>query len=164
VVPDPTGVGLPVAAGDHTYAVTCNGTFTLRRLVLTRVGGGVDRLALRGRAATTLAAIGLPGSDLTLTLRDADGDAFTATVPGALLRPGPSGTRLRFSDPSGTLAGGITRLRIGGVGRVDVVVRGRNLNLSGAGPGPVVALLRTATTTLAGPGRLRARGARLVYP
>ena len=78
--------------------------------------------------------------------------------------PTPAGTRLRFSDPSGTLAGGISRLRIGGVGRVDVVIRGRNLNLSAAGAGPVVALLETDTTTLAGAGRLRARGARLVHP
>jgi hypothetical protein len=164
VLPGPTGVTLPVAAGDHTYTVTCAGTFTLRRLVLTRVGGGLDRLLLRGRAATTLAAIGLPGSDLTLTLRDADGDAFTATVPAAQLHPNLAGNRLRFSDPSGTLAGGITRLRIGGRGRVDVAIRGRNLNLTAAGPGPVVALLQTATTTLAGPGQLRARGSRLVHP
>jgi hypothetical protein len=164
LLPSPTGVTLPVDVGDHTYTVTCEGTFTLRRLVLVRVGGGLDRLVLRGRAATTLGALGLPGSDLTLTLRDADGDAFSATVPAAMLRPSQSGTRLRFSDPSGTLAGGITRLRIGGIGRVDVTIRGRNLDLSGAGTGPVVALLQTQTTTLAGAGRLRARGTRLVHP
>jgi hypothetical protein len=164
LLPEPTGVTLPVGVGDHTFTVTCTGTVTRRRLVLARLGGGLDRLVLRGRTATTLGAIGLPGSDLTLALRDGDGDAFTATVPAALLRPSPSGTRLRFGDPSGTLAGGITRLRIGGVGRVDLAVRGRNLNLSAAGAGPVVALLQTQTTTLAGAGRLRARGARLVHP
>jgi hypothetical protein len=164
LLPDPTGVTLPVAAGTHTYTVGCTDTFTLRRLVLSRVGGGLDRLSLRGRAATTLAAIGLPGSDVTLRLRDADGDAFAATVPMALLRANTMGTRLRFSDPSGTLAGGITRFRIGGNGRTDIVVRGRNLDLSAAAAGPVVALLETATKTLAGAGRLRARGVRLLHP
>ena len=164
LLPDPTGVTLPVATGAHTYTVTCSDTFTLRRLVLVRVGGGRDRLSLRGRAAVTLAALGIPGSDVTLRLRDADGDAFTATVPMALLRPNATGTRFRFSDASGTLAGGITRLRIGGAGRTDVSIRGRNLDLSAAGAGPVVALLETATKTLAGAGRLRPRGARLVHP
>jgi hypothetical protein len=164
LLPDPAGVTLPVATGTHTYTIGCTDTFTLRRLVLTRVGGGLDRLSLRGRAATTLATIGLPGSDVTLRLRDADGDAFAATVPMALLRANPTGTRLRFSDPSGTLAGGITRLRIGGNGRTDIVVRGRNLDLSAAAAGPVVALLETATKTLAGAGRLRARGVRLLHP
>jgi hypothetical protein len=47
---------------------------------------------------------------------------------------------------------------------VDVAIRGRNLDLSAAGAGPVVALLETATRTLAGAGRLRARGVRLVHP
>ena len=62
---------------------------------------------------------------MTLTLRDADGDAFTATVPEALLRPSPSGDAAPLQrSVRAPLAGGITRLRIGGVGRVDVAIRG----------------------------------------
>ena len=53
---------------------------------------------------------------------------------------------------------------IGGIGRTDISIRGRNLDLAGAGAGPVVALVETATKTLAGAGQLRARGVRLVHP
>jgi hypothetical protein len=159
----PGGAVVPIAAGMHTYVITCTGAFQLRRVLMTHAGAD-DRLSLRGRIAATLAALGLPGADLTISLRDAGGTFFTATVPGALLVPNRNGTRLRFRDASGTLAGGITNLRIGGRRRSDLGLQAQNLNLSGAGPGDFTAELVIGARTLESTGTLRAQATRLVYP
>jgi len=164
-VAGPAGASIPVAIGVHIYRITCGEPlpFTLRRVVLVRAGGGEDRLKLSAEIPATLAALGLPGSDLTLTLRDAEGEIFTATVPGALLTPNGSGTKLRFRDSSGALAGGITKLRIGGRSATRLVVRARGLDLSAADAGPFVATLDTAVRHTA-PAQLRSRGNKLVHP
>jgi hypothetical protein len=160
----PAGAAVPVAVGAHTYAVTCLQTFELRRLGLTHAGGGSDKLTFRGRTAALIAQLGLPGGDVSLTLANASGDFFAATVPAALLRPNGNGTKLRFRDASGTLAGGITSLRIGGRRRTDISVRARGLDLSAATPGPFTGTLDVGPNTLSATGTLRAAGRRLAYP
>jgi hypothetical protein len=159
-----SGAAVPVAVGIHTYAVTCLHTFELRRVALTHAGGGTDKLALRARTAALLAQLGLPGDDVTITLGNAGGDFFTATVPAGLLRPNGNGTKLRFRDRTGTLAGGITSFRIGGRRRTDVSVRARGLDLSAATAGPLTVTLEVGPNTLLATGTLRAAGRRLRYP
>src|SRR5207244_9628763 len=125
-------------AGTDTYLIACTAAFDLRRLVLTRRGPGSDRLMLRAFKPSTLAALGLPGADVTVKLGNSGGSFFMATVPAARLVPNAAGTMLRFRDPSGTLAGGITGLSIGGRRQVTLRVRGDKLNLAGAAPGALV--------------------------
>jgi hypothetical protein len=158
------GAVVPVAAGTHTYAVTCLQTFVLRRVRLTLAGGGRDKLTLRGFTPALLGQLGLPGPDVSVTLANAGGDFFSATVPGALLVPSGNGTKLRFRDQTGTIAGGITSLRIGGRRRTDVSIRGRFLDLSDAAPGALSVRLGLGPNVLSGTGTLRAVGTRLIYP
>jgi hypothetical protein len=160
----PSGAVVPVAAGTHGYRITCTGVFQLRRVLVLRMGAGLDRLMLNGRITGTLAALGLPGASLTVSLRNAGGTFFSATVPSALLVPNNAGTRLRFRDQSGTLANGITSLRIGGRRRTDLGLQARNLDLSGAAPGDFTAQLVIGTRTLESSGTLRAQSTRLLYP
>src|SRR5439155_1178925 len=99
----PGGVLLDVAAGTHSYAIACLSDFDLRRLVLVRRGAGSDRLMLRARMPSSLAALGLPGAAITVKLANTGGTFFTATVPAARLIPNANGSRLRFHDASGTV-------------------------------------------------------------
>ena len=113
---------------------------------------------------STLAALGLPGADVTVKLGNSGGSFFMATVPAARLVPNAAGTMLRFRDPSGTLAGGITGLSIGGRRQVTLRVRGDNLNLAGAAPGAFDAEVDIGSFEFTRAGTLRARGTRLVFP
>ena len=160
----PGGILLDVAAGTHTYVIACTSAFDLRRLVLTRRGPGSDRLMLRAFMPSTLAALGLPGADVIVKLGNSGGSFFMATVPAARLVPNATGTMLRFRDPSGTLAGGITGLSIGGRRQVTLRVRGDNLNLAGAAPGAFDAEVDVGSFEFTRAGNLRARGTRLVFP
>ena len=119
---------------------------------------------LRARLPSTLAALGLPGAAITVKLANAGGTFFTATVPASRLVPNSNGRRLRFHDASGTLAGGITSLSIGGRPRITLVVRGATLNLAGAAPGAFDAEVDIGSFEFTHAGNLRARGARLVFP
>jgi hypothetical protein len=136
----------------------------LRKVRLTLRGGGRDKLRLKARTPLLLAALGLPGQDITLTLSDAGGDFFTATIPAAALEPNASGTRLRFRDPTGTIAGGIVKFRIGGRLRTDIFARARDVDLSGATAGPFTATLTISTTPHVGSGTFRAVGSSLRHP
>ena len=162
----PAGATIPVSPGSHVYQITALGPFELRRVRLSIVGGGLDRLALRGRIHALLAQLGLPGASLTVTLANAGGDFFSATVPAASLVPNRHGTRSRFRDPSATVAGGITSLTIGGRRRTDLRMRARNLNLAGAAPGPFTTRITIGSRILLASGSLRsiAHGTRLSFP
>ena len=85
-------------------------------------------------------------------------------MPAAALVPNARGTRVRFRDPTGTLAGGLTSLSIGGLTRTDVTARGRHLSLGGAAAGPFTAILRIGSLELSATGTLRPAGLRLVSP
>ena len=85
-------------------------------------------------------------------------------MPAVALLPNASGTRVRFRDPTGTLAGGITSLTMGGRKRTDVTVRARHLSLGGAAAGPFTAILRIGSLELSATGTLRPAGPRLVFP
>ena len=138
------------------------GGFDVRRVVIA-LRAGEDRLVLRGNIAGTLASLGLPGEDVTLTLADSGGTFFTATVPAANLVPNASGTRVRFKDASGTIAGGITRLTIGGRRRIRMSLRARG-DLSSATAGPFTTTLDVGPLSLGDSGTLRSAGTRLVFP
>jgi hypothetical protein len=141
------------------------GPFTLRRVRLVLPGAGQDRLTLRGSLAQSLGTLGLPGTSVTLALSDAGGEYFRATVPASELVSNASGTRVRFRDRTGTIAGGLRRLvmsdRLGGT---RLSVRGRGLNLNGASAGPFTATLEVGPFVLTAPGTFRAAGMRLVFP
>ena len=140
------------------------GPLTLRRVRLTHAGAGQDRLSLTARIAALLAPLGLPGQNVTLVLRSGATQFYSATVPAAALVPNARGTRVRFRDPTGTLANGITSLVMGGRTRTDVTIRARHLSLGGAAAGPFTAILRIGSLELSATGTLRAAGPRLVLP
>jgi len=140
------------------------GPLTLRRVSLTHGGAGRDRLSLTARITALLAQLGLPGQDVTLVLQNGTGQFFSVTVPAVALVPNATGTRVRFRDPTGTLAGGLTSLSMGGRTRTDVTVRGRHLSLAGAAAGPFTAILRIGSLELSATGMLRPAGSRLVFP
>jgi len=119
---------------------------------------------LRARMPSTLAALGLPGATITVRLANAGGTFFMATVPAARLVPNANGTRLRFHDASGTVAGGVTSLSIGGRRQITLVVRAATLNLAGAAPGAFDAEVDVGSFEFTHSGNLRAVGARLVFP
>jgi len=163
-VPEPSGILIDVSAGIHIYTVDCIESFELRKARITLVGTGLDKLVLKGRIQALLAQLGLPGSDVTITLANAGGTFYTATVPAALLVPNGQGTKVRFRDRSGTVANGITSLRIGGKNRTDFSLNARNTTLTGAAPGPFTVTLEIGSRTLAAPGVFRARGNKLIHP
>jgi hypothetical protein len=136
----------------------------LRKVRIRVRGGGADTLLFKGAMQALLADLGLPGQDIRLTLSNGSGNFFDATVPAAALVADASGTKLRFRDASGAIAGGIVRLKIGGRQRSDVLVRARGVDLGGASAGPFNATLAVGADPHAGSGLLRAAGARLVYP
>jgi hypothetical protein len=140
------------------------GAFELRRLGLTHAGAGADKLTLKGRTPALLAQLGLPGSSITLALRDAGGEFYRATVPADFFVANGSGTKLRFRDRTGTIAGGITKLTIGGSLRTDIAITGRHLSIAGASAGPFTATITIGDLTLEASGTLRTTGTKLVYP
>ena len=158
------GITLAVPSGTHTYTIECVESFELRKVRITQNGPGRDALVLKARFAALLAQIGLPGNAVTITLEDADGTFYTATVPAAALAANGSGTKVRFRDRSGAIANGITSLSIGGRRRTDLSLRARNLDLGGASAGPFTVTIEIGPRSLAASGVLRARGNRLMYP
>src|SRR5207253_2238930 len=82
---------------------------------------------------TSLAAFAPAADALTLTLADADGTIYTATVPAGSFVANRSGSRLTFRDLTGTIAAGLTRVTLTRTrSGVRFFARGRNLDLSGA--------------------------------
>ncbi len=154
------GASIPIASGAHTYVIA--EPFTLRKLVATLRDAGEDRLAVKARTGVLLAELGLPGHDVTVTITNAGGTFFTATIPSSALVA--RGTRVKFRDPAGTIAGGVTKLTMGGRLRTDLSLSARGLTLAGASAGPFTALVTVGDATLVAPGSLRAKGAKLVYP
>ncbi len=122
------------------------------------------RLTLSARIAALISQLGLPGQSVGLTLTNAGGQFFNATIPAAAIFSNASHTRVRFRDPTGTLAGGITSLSMGGRTRTDVTLRASHLSLGGAAAGPFTATLHIGSLELTATGTLRAAGARLVFP
>ena len=140
------------------------GPLTLRRVRLTHANAGRDRLTLSARIAALISQLGLPGQSVGLTLTNAGGQFFNATIPAAAIFSNASHTRVRFRDPTGTLAGGITSLSMGGRTRTDVTLRASHLSLGGAAAGPFTAALHIGSLELTATGTLRTAGARLVFP
>jgi hypothetical protein len=159
----PGGAAIPVAAGTHTYTIA--EPFDVRRLGITLKDGSNDRLVLRARLTALLAELGLPGQDVSISVVGAAGPLLSATVPAAALVPNARGSKVSFRDPTGTVAGGITRLVVGGTRRTDITMKAAGLDLSTAAPGPMTVTLTIGDRTFVATGALRARGsAKLVYP
>ena len=85
-------------------------------------------------------------------------------MPASALVPNASGTRVRFRDPTGTLANGVTSLTLGGRRRTDVTLRARHLSLGGAAAGQFTAILHVGSLELSATGTLRPAGLGLVFP
>jgi len=142
------------------------GFFDLRRLKLRRLGPGRDRLVAKGEVLGTVSDLGLVGEDIGFTLADTDTTIFSATIPGALIEPNPIATRLRFSDKTGTLAGGLTKLVLKETtkGTVRVRLKARDVTLIDPDAGAFTATLSIGTLGLEKRGTLRAKGASLLFP
>jgi hypothetical protein len=142
------------------------GFFDMRRLKLRRLGPGRDRLVAKGDVLGSVSTLGLLGQDVGFTLTDADTTIFAATIPGALIEPNPIATRLRFSDKTGTLAGGITKLVLKETttGTVRMRLKARNVTLNDPDAGAFTATLSIGTLGLEKRGTLRAKGASLIFP
>ena len=137
------------------------GALDLRRVRMRRPGGGHDKLTLKGRILLTLAQLGLPGQDVTVSLTNGGPPFFSITVPASALVPNGSGTKLAFR---GTIGGALVRLRLGGRARTDVSLSARDLNLGAAAAGPFTSAIDIGTLELSAGGTLRAVGTRLVFP
>ena len=82
---------------------------------------------------TSLAACAHAADTVTPTLADADGTIYSATIPAGSFVASRSGSRLTFRDPTGTIAGGLTRVTLALIrGGLRFTARGRNLDLPGA--------------------------------
>jgi subtilisin family serine protease len=138
--------------------------FMLRRIRAAKRGAGLDRLTVKARFTQLLAALGLPGPDVVIVLSDAGGERFRTTVPGTMLVANGSRTRVRFRDRTGTIAGGVTRLDLGGKSRTDLALRAGTLDLSALGAGPVTLEVDVGARIFQTTGTLRARGTSLVLP
>src|SRR4029077_19587447 len=136
----------------------------LLKLSLTHADSNADRLQLKARTPELLAQLGEPGKDVTITVSQNGTTRLRATVPASQLHANGSGTKLRFVDSSGTIAGGITRLQLGGTRRTDITMRAQHLDLSGATAGPVTVRIDVGSTALVGSGTLRQAGSKLVAP
>src|SRR5437667_6018678 len=110
------------------------GALDLRRVRMRRPGGGQDKLILKGRIVMTLAQLGLPGQDVTVSLTNGGPPFFSITVPASALVPNSTGTKVTFR---GTIGSALVRLRLGGRTRTDVSLSARDLNLGAAAAGPV---------------------------
>jgi hypothetical protein len=95
---------------------------------------GRDSLTLRGQLSLPPVPDGLPflSGPVTLTLADAEGPFYSAIVPPKALRQVPEG--FLFKDPTGTIVNGLNVLRfqIQENNTLNVLVRARHLDLSGA--------------------------------
>jgi hypothetical protein len=141
-VVDDAGNRSPLTSvGSFSFATV----FTLQRAALSFGGdpGNDDRLALKALVPIPLTAFDAATEAFTLTLADADGTVYEATIPAGAFVPNGSGTRLRFRDPTGAIANGIRKasIRVNRAGGVKVALTARNLDL-GAANRPVI------TTTL----------------
>ena len=122
---------------------------------LVRLERPARSLGVLARIPAGIAALGLPGTDVTVELADADGVFFMATVPGASLVPNATATKVRFRDGTGTIAGGVRRLTIGGRRQSALSLRARDVALPGAAAGPFTLTVRIGNVTLSAPGVLR---------
>jgi hypothetical protein len=128
-------------------------------------GGNSGMITLRGRLT-----VGLDGADLalpqpvTLALSDADGVFYAASIPAGALRPVAGG--FLFSDPAGSIANGLTRLKLKARGGLSytVGIDGRHVDLAGADHDEITVTLEiggdVASTTVGFERRPRI----LVYP
>ena len=122
---------------------------------LRRPGGGHDRLTLEGRILLTLAQLGLPGHDVTVSLTNGGPPFFSITVPASALVPNGSGTKLAFR---GTIGGALVRLRLGGRRRTDVSLSARSGR--GSSSRETGDLLASAAATAARSAGVEKEGAR----
>ncbi len=124
------------------------------------------RLALRGivRLGRSSAGTDPLTEPVTVTLADADGAFYSATVPpGAFRRVG---RRLVFSDPTGTLAGGLRTLRLQPSGAVDLRISmvAAKLDLGRADREEVLVTLQIGDDRGTWFASFRRRPGGLVYP
>ncbi|TMA38134.1 MAG: hypothetical protein E6J79_07935 [Deltaproteobacteria bacterium] len=138
------------------------GAFDVAHLRLSRSRGGSVHLGLVGSLPVVPAELGLPGADVGVELTSGGAAILSVTVRSSLLVAGPGGARLGFRDPSGTLAGGILRLSIGGNQRTSLVL-GARLPSAAVRPGPFSVTLRIGRLAFPVSGTLRAIGGDLVY-
>jgi len=142
--------------------------FTLQRASLTRgPRPHTDRLMLRALVPQPVTAFDPAHDALTLTMEDADGTFFTATVPAGSFRANATRTRVAFRDPGGTIAGGLVQVvmvRDRRSGGTRLMARGRGLDLSGADRPAITTSLRLGAALYRSINTFRLSRTRLRFP
>ncbi len=157
-----------IANPDQAAADACGLlTVSLLRIVFGR-RSGEDSLNLRGSFEATSARSmrDIAGEAVTMTLTRPGGEVvLQATIPAGLWRSNRSETRLVFSDPSGTVLGGLTQVSIRSRDGVHyaLVAAAKNLDLARSrGPELVLALEVAAERYVSASGcQLNARATRM---
>ena len=141
-------------------------SFTLVRAALTHgPGQSADRLSLRASIPVPLSTFDPVGEAFSLTLADADGTIYTATVPAGRFRANASHSRIVFRDGTGTVAAGLRAVVLRNfVGTTRVSIRGRQLDLSGANQTGITTTLGLGTDQFRSTNVFRNLGSRLRFP
>ena len=131
-------------AAQGTLVSACFGTIGCPEKINLR--GPVDSLTFQ--ALLTPASPLSPATEpFTITLRNANGVVFTATLPAGSLKP--QGRRFQFRDPNARVTGGFTRVTVrpkGSNWRITVIARG---TMSGATLAPMTVELQLGDDTFA---------------
>jgi hypothetical protein len=142
--------------------------FTLQRATLAfgRSGPGSDRLSLKGLVPMPLSAFAPTTDAFTLTLADADGTFYAATIPAGQFIANAAGTRVRFHDSTGTIANGLRTVvvRVNRTGGVKVRISGRMLSLAGADRPDITTTLRFGATPFQSTNTFRVLTHSLKFP
>jgi hypothetical protein len=142
-------------------------TFAVERGRLDSGADGTGRVNLTGALRLGLESDGIaPRSEpVTVTLADADGPFYAVTIEPEWFRPGRSST-VTFLDPKGTIANGVTLLRIKprGEGTFAVVLNARRVPLAGADRAEITATVQVGAEAGSGAATWRRRARSWLYP
>jgi len=142
--------------------------FTLERATLGfgRKDPGTDRLSMKGLVPMPLSAFAPATDAFTLTLADADGTFYAATIPAGRFVTNGNGMRVRFHDSTGTIANGLRTVvvRVNRTGGVKVRMSGRLLDLSGADRPAITTTLRFGAAPFQSTNTFRVLTRKLKFP
>jgi hypothetical protein len=138
-----------------------------RGTVIPGAGPGHGRLRLRGRVSLGRLSAGIDplAEPFTLTLADADGPFYTAALPPGTFRVNAAGDFV-FTDPDGTLASGLRRVRLqpDGPGSLIVIAEGWRLDARGADRGAITIGIAIGDEVARGAFAFRRRDRRWIFP
>jgi hypothetical protein len=141
--------------------------FTLTRATLAfGRDSGTDHMSLKALVPMPLSAFAPATDPFTLTLADADGTFYEATIPAGRFVANASGTRVRFHDGTGTIANGLRTVvvAVNRTGGVKVRISSRMLDLAGANRPEITTTLRFGATPFQSTNTFRVLTRALKFP